>query len=205
MRVHGNEARWLCHLALGMTLTAALAACGGSAPAGGSGNSSSTAAASAPAPSAATGGSGAGAASGGGSAAGTPDPCKVVTAGDASQLTGQTLTKSGKSKAAATRICNYSGAGVTVIVAVARFPSVSQAQAQSSYNEAVRKFSAYPGVTLTHPGIGDKSLAGTFSAGGFTDTAIAVVKGNVYLSIQATTHVKMASLKALAVTALGRV
>ena len=60
-------------------------------------------------------------------------------------------------------------------------------------------------MTLTHPGIGDKSLAGSASLGGFRESAIAFLKGTVYVSILTTSNASQGALKSLAVTALGRV
>jgi hypothetical protein len=145
-------------------------------------------------------------ATGGGGSGGGPDPCQVVTAGDASQLAGQTLKQTGNSRPTPNEgICVYSAAGTSVIVTVAQLPGSAPAQAQAYYQQAVAKFSHMPGVTLTHPGVGDKSLQGTFSAGGFKDSAIAFLKGTVYVSIQTTSNASSAALRALAMTALGRV
>ena len=130
----------------------------------------------------------------------------METAADAAQLTGKTLKQTGDSKLTpSSGVCTYSADGISVIVTVAQMPSSAPAQAQAYYQQAVAKFSHMPGVTLTHPGIGDKSLAGTLSLGGFRDSAIAFLKGTVYVSIQTTSNASPAALKALAMTALGRV
>ena len=85
---------------------------------------------------------------------------------------------------------------------VARPGSASAAQV---YYKAVKKYRSIPGVVLSSPAIGDKSLDGTLSAGSFGAGAIAFLKGTVYVSIQTSAHVSLAALKALAITALGRV
>jgi hypothetical protein len=193
-------------LTLGLTMAGALAvtvaACssGGGTGSGTPGGGATAAPVAPAASSPATGGGGSG------TAAGAPDPCKVVTAADAAQLTGTTLKQTGDTKA--TRnvgICAYSAGATAVIVTVAQLPGATTARAQAYYQQAVTKLSHAPGVTLTHPGIGDKSLAGTVSLGGFRDSAIAFLKGTVYVSIQTTSNASPAALKALAVTALGRV
>ena len=187
-------------LALALTMASAVAvmvaACGSG---GGSGTGGASTAA-APSSSASAGGSG------GGTAAGVPDPCKVVTATDATQLTGKTLTQTGNSTLTPNSAnCIYSAGATTVTVTVAQLPGATPAKADAYYRQAVGQFSHAPGVTLTHPGIGDKSLAGTASLGGFRESAIAFLKGTVYVSILTTSNASQGALKSLAVTALGRV
>lgn len=198
--VGGVARRLALGLATASVLAVAAAACSsGSGTAGGG----STAA---PLPSAASSPAASGGGSGSGPAAGAPDPCQVVTAADAAQLAGQTLKQTGNSRPTPNSgICVYSAGGASVIVTVAQLPGSTPAQAQAYYQQAVAKFSHLPGVTLTHPGVGDKSLQGTVSMGGFKDSAIAFLKGTVYVSIQTTSNASGAALRALAMTALGRV
>lgn len=203
-RVSGVVRRLVPGLITASALAVMAAACssGGGTGSGTAGSSATTA----PAPAAASSSAASGGGSGSTAAAGAPDPCQVVTVAEASQLTGQTLTQTGdKQVTAYERICTYSAAGVAVIVTVAALPSYTPAQAKSFYNEAVAKLSSAPGIKFSNPGLGDKSLAGTLDLGGFHDTAIAVLKGQVYLSIQTTSKASVAAVKALAVTALGRV
>lgn len=130
----------------------------------------------------------------------------MVTVTDATQLTGKTLTQTGNSTLTPNSAnCIYSAGATTVTVTVAHLPGATPAAAEAYYRQAVGQFSHAPGVTLTHPGIGDKSLAGSASLGGFRESAIAFLKGTVYVSILTTSNASQGALKSLAVTALGRV
>ena len=192
-------------LALGLATASVLAVLAAACSSGGGGSTTTGGGSTTPAPAAsspATSGGG----SGSGTAAGAPDPCQVVTAADAAKLTGKTLKQTADAQLTqGSRHCVYVGGGTSVTVTVAHVPGATAAQAQAYYEQAVSQFSQVPGATLTHPGIGDKSLAGTLDAGGFSESAIAFLKGAVYVSILVTSKISPAALKALAVTALGRV
>ena len=189
-------------LALGLTvasvLAVILAACSSGGSSGTGGGGSTAAALPSAASSAATSGTGSGASA--------PDPCQVVTAADAAQLTGTTLKQIADNNLTANeRVCTYSAGGVSVIVTVAQLPGATPAAANAYYRQAVAKFTRMPGITFSDPGIGDKSLEGTLNVGGFKDSAIAFLKSTVYVSIQTTSGASQAALKSLAMTALGRV
>lgn len=201
-RAGGGAHRLAFGLTVASVLAVILAACssGGGSGTGGGGSTA------APLPSAASSAATSGTGSGAGTAAGAPDPCQVVTAADAAQLTGTTLKQISDNKLTANeRVCTYSAGGVSVIVTVAQLPGATPGQAETYYRQAVAKFTRMPGITFSNPGIGDKSLEGTLNVGGFKDSAIAFLKGTVYVSIQTTSGASQGALKSLAMTALGRV
>ena len=184
--MHGrtrSDSRWL---ALGATaisaLAVALTGCGGGSSAAGTRP-----------PSAASGAAAAG------SSGSKSDPCRVVTVAEASHLVGKTLKRVSDAKLT----CTYSGRSSLVSVSVRRLPARSKAE--NYYQQAVREFSNVQGVTVTHPGVGDKSLAGSISLSSYKLSVIVFLKGATYVAIQANPDPGAAAMKSLAMTALRRV
>lgn len=190
----GDHRRLVLGVTAASILAMALTGCGGGAgaPGGASPPAAAAAASSAPAASAPPTA---------GSPGGAPDACQVVTADEASQLVGQHL----KLVQDGGFICNYAAAGAVVTVTVRRLPYSDPAKARGDYNQAVAQFSHEPGTVLSHPGIGDQSLGGSISLAGIKMSAIAVLKGTVYLSIIARPGPGPAAMKSAATIALGRV
>ena len=186
-RIRTGDSRWL---ALGVTagsaLAVALTGCSGASSIASTGPS-------ARATSAAAGASGAGA------QGGKNDPCQAVTAAEASHLVGKTLKKVSDAK----WTCTYTARGSLVSVTVRRLPSPARSQAY--YQRAVSEFNHTQGVVVSHPGIGDKSLAGSISLGSYKVSVIVFLKGATYVAIQADPNPGTAAMKSLAAVALKRV
>ncbi|MGE5134918.1 MAG: DUF3558 family protein [Gemmatimonadota bacterium] len=193
------DPRWLAlGVAAASALAVALTGCGGSSVTGTASSSAPAAPATAAAASSAPAAS---AASGGGSAGGALDPCQVITVAEASQLVGQTLKQASNSMLT----CVYTAGGSLVTVTVRRMPGSSLSLAQEYYDKAVNQFGSEPGVVLTHPGVGDRSLGGSLNQGGLSMSVLAFLKGAVYVGIVAKPGPGAAAMKSIAMTALGRV
>lgn len=183
-RTRGGDSR---RLALGAAaisaLAVALAGCGGGSSSAGTRPQSAQAASGAAA----------------GSSSGKSDPCQVVTVAEASHLVGRKLKKVSDAKLT----CTYTARGSLVSVSVRRLPARSKAE--NYYQQAVREFSNVQGVTVTHPGVGDKSVAGSISLSSDKLSVIVFLKGATYVAIQVNPDPGAAAMKSVAMTALRRV
>ena len=148
---------------------------------------------------ASTGSAGRGASAAAGAQGGNSDPCQAVTAAQASRLVGKTLKKVSDAK----WTCTYTARGALVAVTVRRLPDPARSQAY--FQRAVSEFSNAQGVVISHPGIGDKSLGGSISLGGYKMSVIVFLKGATYVAIQVNPNPGTAAMKSLAAAALKRV
>jgi hypothetical protein len=180
-RIRTGHSRWpALGVAAGSALAVALTGCSGASSVASVGSSPRGAAAA-------------------GAQGGNSDPCRTVTAAQASQLVGKTLKKVSDAK----WTCTYTARGALVAVTVRRLPDPARSQAY--FQRAVSEFSNAQGVVISHPGIGDRSLGGSISLGGYKMSVIVFLKGATYVAIQVNPNPGTAAMKSLAAAALKRV
>ena len=154
----------------------------------------------------------------------TIDPCRIVSASEASALTGAHFGKGvTKTTSAASKICVYGGSGLTVldvIVAEAATPQAARAafdseraRAQSYLGQGLPASIKVSFTPTNVSGIGDRATvgAGSVNLGGtvIKGSAIYVLKGTTFFAISGINATGAAAsagaLKAEATKVLGRI